>query len=357
MGTALNFTSRELRLIHDMQRRLIGVRSFAGIHDAIEEGMLRLCGADHLAVGFSHVDDSQGLQWKTRTVQPLLEDYSAWLRRCFVFEYTLEHPNVAARTPQLLQGKVLERTETYQRSRSVDLKLRHVLASLLFEERSKYQGGFSLYKESAREFTLRDEQLLQRFIPAINEAMGAVQELHAKDFRGDLLAALLEAAEPGLVLNADGKLQQESGPARSLLLKYFSLHELRGGVPQEWVELVKAFSRRSDIALPAEREFKVARGRDSLEVRLRPANVERPGCMLWMVRLTEHRHRMFQGLRQPLTRRESEVLDLLVAEALTDKDIADRLKVTYNTVREHMKVIRDKTGIRRRSELIAKGRS
>ena len=51
-----------------------------------------------------------------------------------------------------------------------------------------------------------------------------------------------------------------------------------------------------------------------------------------------------------LSRRERELVDL-VAEGLTDRQIAERLFISIRTVRSHLDRIRDKTGARRRADL------
>lgn len=51
-----------------------------------------------------------------------------------------------------------------------------------------------------------------------------------------------------------------------------------------------------------------------------------------------------------LSAREMEILRL-VAEGLTDRAIGERLTISTSTVRSHLDRIRDKTGLRRRSEL------
>jgi pSer/pThr/pTyr-binding forkhead associated (FHA) protein len=51
-----------------------------------------------------------------------------------------------------------------------------------------------------------------------------------------------------------------------------------------------------------------------------------------------------------LTERERDVLRL-VSEGLTDKIIAERLYISANTVRSHLERVKEKTGLRRRSEL------
>lgn len=52
-----------------------------------------------------------------------------------------------------------------------------------------------------------------------------------------------------------------------------------------------------------------------------------------------------------LSRREREIVALLAGGA-TDAQIAERLFLSVNTVRSHLERIRDKTGARRRTELV-----
>ena len=53
----------------------------------------------------------------------------------------------------------------------------------------------------------------------------------------------------------------------------------------------------------------------------------------------------------PLSEREREIVALLAGGA-TDAQIAERLFLSVNTVRSHLERIRDKTGARRRPELV-----
>jgi DNA-binding CsgD family transcriptional regulator len=52
-----------------------------------------------------------------------------------------------------------------------------------------------------------------------------------------------------------------------------------------------------------------------------------------------------------LSEREREILALL-ADGASDAQIAERLFLSVNTVRSHLERIRDKTGARRRPELV-----
>ena len=57
------------------------------------------------------------------------------------------------------------------------------------------------------------------------------------------------------------------------------------------------------------------------------------------------------GSAGPLSEREREIVALLAGGA-TDAQIAARLFLSVNTVRSHLERIRDKTGARRRAELV-----
>jgi DNA-binding CsgD family transcriptional regulator len=57
------------------------------------------------------------------------------------------------------------------------------------------------------------------------------------------------------------------------------------------------------------------------------------------------------GSAGPLTERERDIVALLAGGA-TDAQIAKRLFLSVNTVRSHLDRIRDKTGARRRPELV-----
>ena len=57
------------------------------------------------------------------------------------------------------------------------------------------------------------------------------------------------------------------------------------------------------------------------------------------------------GAAVPLSEREREIVALLAGGA-TDAQIAERLFLSVNTVRSHLERIRDKTGARRRPDLV-----
>lgn len=56
----------------------------------------------------------------------------------------------------------------------------------------------------------------------------------------------------------------------------------------------------------------------------------------------------------PLTQRERQVLDLLCEEGYNDREMANRLGVSYWTIKMHMVHILQKTGYGTRLELVVK---
>jgi DNA-binding NarL/FixJ family response regulator len=56
---------------------------------------------------------------------------------------------------------------------------------------------------------------------------------------------------------------------------------------------------------------------------------------------------------EALTQRESEVL-MLLSEGLSNKEIADRVKISYDTVRAHLRHIYEKLHVRGRTEAVRK---
>jgi LuxR family maltose regulon positive regulatory protein len=63
-----------------------------------------------------------------------------------------------------------------------------------------------------------------------------------------------------------------------------------------------------------------------------------------------------QDLPEPLSQREREVLQL-VAEGLTNQEIAARLVISIRTVKKHVENIHGKLGVQNRSRAVARGRT
>jgi LuxR family maltose regulon positive regulatory protein len=68
------------------------------------------------------------------------------------------------------------------------------------------------------------------------------------------------------------------------------------------------------------------------------------------------KHPAGDELVEPLSEREIEVLQL-IAEGLTNQEIAERLYLSLNTIKVHTRNIYGKLGVNNRTQALAKGRS
>ncbi|MBN8228585.1 hypothetical protein JYK02_13820 [Corallococcus macrosporus] len=356
MGKALKFLSREQALIAELKEALGEARTLEDVYEALSRTLLTLCEADHLAVGGANPDGTAGLQWKTDTVQPLLKDYAEWVQDDFVFQSTLVHPNQVLSDVEMLRGKPLSETESFRRSQGAGLKLKRVLASLLFTEEQELKGGIAMYRESPHPFTLRAQWFLQQILPYLTRTVVRLQEFYALRFERDLLKAIAMGSNPVLVLNSLGRKVADTGPAIPLLERYFAPHELSDGVPRSWMERVMALSRFDVAVDPRLESLTLERGADRMDVTFTQSSVIWGGRKLWQVRMHERTHWMRPDWKAKLTVQESRVADCL-HEGLANKEIAERLKkCSVETVKVHIKSLFDKTGTHSRAEFVAKGR-
>ncbi|WP_158623518.1 LuxR C-terminal-related transcriptional regulator [Corallococcus sp. CA053C] len=350
----MKFLAREQALIHELKERLLGARTLDAIYEAIASTLAQLCGADHIAIGCVNPDGSAGLQWKTDTVHPLLKDYSEWAQDDFVFHATVVQPNIVLSDTQMLQGRPLEGTETFQRSRSAGLNLRRVLASLLFAEQG-LTGSIAMYGEGSRPFSLRAQWVLQQIVPYIARAMATVRELYAVRFERDLLKVISMESNPSLVLNVLGRRVVETGSAVPLLQKWFTRQELHDGVPLDWTRRVLELSRFDPATDSSLQTLVMERGEEKLEVTFTPSTLLWAGRMLWQVRMHERPHWLRADWVKLLTPRELEVAGWLYKGA-ANKEIAHAFKCSVETVKVHLKSIFEKTGVNSRGEFVAQGR-
>ncbi|WP_158625253.1 helix-turn-helix domain-containing protein [Corallococcus terminator] len=355
MARALKFTSREQAFRAEMHQDLIGVRTYEDIYKAIESRILLLCRADHLAVGFANLDGSVGLQWKTATAMPLLKDYTEWASRDFVFQATVVQPNVVLNEVQMLQGRALESTETYQRSRDAKLRLEHTLAALLFEGQQGLKGGIAVYGEGSRFFTPRDQWMLQELLPSIKAAVTAVQYLYSVRFERDLLKAV--STEPGatMVLTAPGRERVRTDAATRLVTKWFSRDDLASdGVPKKWVTHVKERSLAGPPE-PVSTTLQESRNGESLQVTFTPSSAIEAGLLTWQVRILERSQGLRQDWAQQLTPKERDAAESLLLGA-TNKGIALAIGCKEQTVKKHVASIMRKVKVGSRGEFISQGR-
>jgi DNA-binding CsgD family transcriptional regulator len=355
MGRPSKFQSREQALINELREALGEARTLEDVYEAISNALLKLCEADHLAVGGAHPDGTVGLQWKTETVHSLLKDYEDWVKEDFVFHATMNQPNLVLSDTEMLRGLPLVETETYRRSQGAGLKLKRVLASLMVDEQ-KLMGGVALYRESPRPFSVRAQWLLQQILPSISRAVDRLQEEYVLRFERDLLKAVAMSETPVLVLNSLGRLVVDAGEAIPLVARWFAPLDILQGVPKAWTERIKAMSSSFDVAAdPRMRTLTLERGPDRLDVTFTQSSVVWGGRKVWQVRMHERVHWLRPDWKEKLTTQELRVADCL-HEGLANKEIASQFRCSVETVKVHIKSIFEKTGVHSRGEFVARGR-
>ena len=216
------------------------------------------------------------------------------------------------------------------------------------------QGNLSAVKQWAQERLLNvdDELLFVREVEYIvlarililqgesENAIGLLEQLIVKAEAGDRITRLIEML---LVLAMARKAQGEDNEAMTGLSKVFSLAEAGGHIrlfvnegPPMASLLNEASSRgiRPDYVQHLLSAFPVGES-------------EKAGPL--------KTHVTQQELIEPLSEREIEVLQL-IAEGLTNTEIAARLYLSLNTVKVHTRNIYGKLGVNNRTQAVARGR-
>ncbi|MFC2023167.1 LuxR C-terminal-related transcriptional regulator [Chloroflexota bacterium] len=144
------------------------------------------------------------------------------------------------------------------------------------------------------------------------------------------LERALTLAEPGGFI----RIFVEEGPPMAQLLRQAAA---RGIMPDYTARLVASFE---DATKDEGRQTTMAALGPSPVVSGRPTGVRRPS----------------PALVEPLSERELEVLQL-IAEGLTNREIASRLFLSLNTVKAHTRNIYGKLGVRSRTQAVARARA
>jgi LuxR family maltose regulon positive regulatory protein len=154
------------------------------------------------------------------------------------------------------------------------------------------------------------------------------------------LTEALELARPGGVI----RLFVDLGPPMARLLA--ELKPQGNGMEQYVAQILAAFPdlrfTTRALALPGGRSASVADAVPLGYLGLQEGEIVNPKSKI-------------QNLIEPLTHREQDVLTLL-AERLSDKEIARRLIISRNTVKTHTKAIFGKLNVKNRRQAVAQAR-
>lgn len=320
----------------DLTCGLVESQSLAQLQERTESLLAKLFQADHVAFCRMHPELPTGFDWKASTTGHFLQSYYQWYQDDFVFRWLSQRPNIASSDTEMLQGRKLEETETYRRSRESHLGLRHVLAVLLAPKHQVGSGAVALYSERARPFSEESRRLFQGFTPALSGAFQNFARFGALSSHNQLLEEMLrQEGTHAIVVDAQRREFFRTGAVTSLLEKWFPSRSDRDewGIPWAWRERMDAIMAGSVLLKPTMLSWREERGMSALEVCFtRLPRID--GRNLWELRLKEV-NVIPEKWRQVLTPRQFEAV-ALVAQGLADKEIAGKLGITEDTAKEHV---------------------
>jgi DNA-binding CsgD family transcriptional regulator len=208
-------------------------------------------------------------------------------------------------------------------------------------------GYMCLHREAGRPFSREEVSYVQRLAPHVAEGV-----------RAGILTASTELADvadvPGLVVVApDGALLSATEPGERWLDELGSPSPNGSALPLE-VQALAARLRSPNVnpdALPRLR-IRTRAGRWAVLHASRMTTPESDAIAVIIEEPSPAELAPILMMAYGLTRQE-QVLTGLVCRGLSTSEIAERLRITPNTIQDHLKSIFDKTGVSSRRELVA----
>lgn len=341
------------RTFLDLTCGLIESQSLVQLQERTESLLAKLFHADHVAFCRMHPDLPTGFDWKASTTGHFLQSYYQWYQEDFVFHWLSQRPNTAWRDTEMLRGQKLVETATHRRSRESHLNLKHVLAVLLVSGPQRGSGAIALYRERAIPFPVESRRLLQELSPALSGAFQNVARFGALSAHSQMVEEMLrQEGAHAIVWDARRQEVFRIGAVTSLLEKWFPARSDRDaqGIPCAWSDRLAAFMTANVLLNSTPHVWREQGEMSALEVRftrLPPID----GRDLWELRLKEV-HWVPEKWRQILTARQFEAAALVV-QGFADKQIADKLRITKDTAKDHVHACFRRLKVSSRAELIA----
>ncbi|SET98408.1 LuxR C-terminal-related transcriptional regulator [Stigmatella erecta] len=338
------------RTFLDLTCGLLESQSLAQLQERTESLLSKLFQADHVAFCRMNPELPTGFDWKASTTGHFLQSYYQWYQEDFVFRWLSQRPNTAWSDTEMLRGQKLVETETHRRSRESHLNLRHVLAVLLAPGGQMSGGAIALYSERVRPFSAENRRLLQSLTPVLSGAFQNIARFGALFSHSQLLEEMLRQEGANAIV-WDARRQEifRTGAVTSLLETWFPFRSDRDaqGIPWAWSDRLATSMAALDSTPHAWREKGEMSALEVCFTRLPRID----GRDLWELRLKEV-HLVPEKWRQILTPRQFEAA-VLVVQGLTDKQIADKLRITNDTAKDHVHAAFRRLGVSSRAELIA----
>lgn len=216
-----------------------------------------------------------------------------------------------------------------------------VLISLRTEDRSV--GAVQWYRRDPKSaFRAGDVAFINQMVPIISKGLAASyarESAHSPE---------TPEASGVLIVDALGRLQFGTPAGERWASLLSEIERSRGHLPTSVQAAIASLRRRDDV--PAGTVIVPFAGQ-SVRVEASPAGTD--GSVAIVISAVSAPPVPSAPLGWPLTKQEREIVDLLIV-GMGNREIADRLFVSENTVEWHLRHVYEKLGIQSRSQLLAR---
>ena len=213
---------------------------------------------------------------------------------------------------------------------------------------TRHYGVLHLARRDEKTFSRSDHMAMRTVQDHLTAAVLRFELLASVEKRGQLFESLLDSLEDAAISTIFDEVLHENETARRLFVVYPDLRSAVTSTQLEHARDLYTNGKRivqSVVPLPSRHRNAV---KDCLIVRSQRLPDTSPGVfsILYVRRLAQH----CSSRSLPISEREREIAEL-VAQGLTNRQIAERTYISENTVRQHLKRTFVKLGVHSRAEL------
>jgi len=341
MDTSMVFSAREYVLMNEIAEALGSSLYLPDVLGRARTLLAPLIPSDYMALCIVTPGQPVEYEWLgTAAPAALLERYADDASEDFVLKAVVSRRDTVLRDSEMLPRKELERSLFYQRSRELDLRLEHVMATLLTVRPGVY-GGFTLYRDLRNPFSDKSRAILQFLSRHLVNAIRNCRDMAAAVTGARLLEALhTRQGFEFLVLMPPAFEKARSPGATALLEKWFAKSDrTRSGIPRVLLEQLDALTRMNALERPKADTYVASRDHEHLVVKF----VELPepdGTRPWALVTHEFSPSIAlpDEMARQLTPRQIEVAKGLLRN-WDVAQIADELGRSPSTVKTHVRDI------------------
>ena len=335
------FSSREYVLMNEIAVALGSSLCLPDVLGRARTLLAPLIPADYMALCIVTPGQPEEYEWMgTAAPAALLAQYAELEPDDFVLKAVVNQRDTVLRDSEMLPRKELVRSRLYQRSRELDLRLEHVMATLLTIRPGVY-GGFTLYRDRPHPFSAKSRAVLQFLSRNLVNAIRNCRDMAVAVTGDRLLEALLRRQNfEFLVLMPPGIEKARSPRATALLEKWFAKSDrTRTGVPRVLLERLDTLTHMDALKRPTADTYMDLRDDEHLVVKF----VELPepdGTRPWALVMHEFSPSLPlpDELARQLTKAQTEIAKGLLRN-WDDRQIAEHLELSLYTVKTHVKTI------------------